>query len=152
MPRFSHDGCRLAALGNDRDTRTKRIIMWEVPTGEVSQTIGLREDSVLSLAWSPDNRRLVTAGTDEVSIWDAEIGQELLTFREPAESLAALARSVRSLAVSSAAWSPDNRYLAVGSITGVKLWDSKRGHDNEAPIEPGNFRWSGYPIQSGGMF
>jgi len=149
MSKFSHDGCRLAALGKDRDTRTGLIIVWDVATGKIRQTVSLQDRSVLSLAWSPDDRRLVTAGTGEVTVWDAEIGQELLTFREPTDSLPAIARS---LAVSSAAWSPDSRYLAVGSITGVKLWDSRKGCDNEAPIEPGDFRRSGYPIQSGGGF
>jgi WD40 repeat protein len=70
--------------------------------------------AAVSVAWSPDGRRLASASLDRaVKVWDAELGLELLTLRGfPSE-------------VRAVAWSPDGRRLAAGGRDGtVRVWDA----------------------------
>ena len=73
--------------------------------------------TVLSVAYSPDGRQLVS-GDDHGNVqpWDAETGQPL------GEPLAIPGSGVR---VSSVAWSPDGaRILASGTRGGVRVWNA----------------------------
>ncbi|MDY6897618.1 MAG: NACHT domain-containing protein [Cyanobacteriota bacterium] len=84
---------------------------------------------ILSLAFSPDDKLLVTGGADgEIRIWEVESGKQILNFRG------------HNHWASSVAFSPDGNTIASCSYSGaVKLWDFKtgeflrvlRGHTNK---------------------
>jgi WD40 repeat protein len=68
----------------------------------------------MSVAFSPDGKRLATGSNDDtVKLWDAATGQELLTLKGHSNS------------IFSVAFSPDSKRLATRSEDGtVKLWDA----------------------------
>ncbi len=84
---------------------------------------------ILSLAFSPDDKLLVTGGADgEIRLWQVVDGKQILSFRGHNDW------------VSSVAFSPNGKIIASCSHFGsVKLWDSKtgeclkilRGHTNK---------------------
>jgi hypothetical protein len=71
---------------------------------------------VMSLCWSPDGKRLASAGRDtRVSAWDVATGQE--THSLPGHT---------RLVLRSVCWSPDGRRLATASEDKtVKVWESE---------------------------
>jgi WD40 repeat protein len=119
---FSPDGQRLAsgasgdeysgAPGDDRSIR-----LWDVETGVCVRTLQGHGRGVLSVAFSPDGRRLASGSADRtVRLWNAETGACLRTFPE------------RVQWVHSVVFSPDGRRLAAGSgdLT-ISLWDVDTG-------------------------
>ncbi len=74
---------------------------------------------VNGVAYSPDGKRLASAGGGEVKVWDAQTGQELLSIKHAYQ-------------VSDVAFSPDGKRLAsAGPGTGdtVKVWDAQTGQE-----------------------
>jgi tRNA A-37 threonylcarbamoyl transferase component Bud32 len=76
-------------------------------------------DSVYSVAFSPDGKRIASGSRDfSVKVWDALTGDEILSFKGHT-------REVRSVA-----FSPDGKRIASGSWDNtVKVWDAQTDHE-----------------------
>jgi WD40 repeat protein len=79
------------------------------------QVVKYKAPSALSLAWSPDSKRLAIAG-EGVQIINPDNGKLLFTYREQPKDVQAVA------------WSPDGKYLASADAPAsparstVKVW------------------------------
>jgi Tol biopolymer transport system component len=95
------------------------LVIWGLPALKKA----LFPDPVLSVAFSPDGKRLATVSFDgranesTVTVWDAATGEELLSLKgHPG-------------LVESVAFSPDGRRLACASQKIVKVWDAASGEE-----------------------
>lgn len=90
---------------------------WDVASGEErTEFSGIHRDDVIDLAFSPDGRRLATAGWDnQVGLWDAATG-------------AALDRLIGHIKpVVSVEYSPDGGLLATAGLDHVvRIWSTAR--------------------------
>jgi len=78
------------------------------------------EEEVYEVTFSPDGRRILSAGADgTINIWDAINGKELMTLRG------------HEGAVVAAAFSPDGKRIAsIGRDNKVKVWDANSGKES----------------------
>lgn len=110
---FSPDGSRLASgVGNS-------IKIWNVATGEETQTLQGHRNIVTSVFYHPDTSKLISGSYDQtIKIWDLQSGEEIQTFRGHS-------RSVKAISLS-----PDGLKLASGSEDNtVRIWDVKTGKE-----------------------
>jgi WD40 repeat protein len=111
---FSPDSTRIVIANYRREENTGAVSAWDFRTGKkllaLERYIG---EEVTCLSFSPDGRRLATAGTDKrVMVWDLDSGRELLTFL-----------GHRNLVIC-VAFSPDGTRLASGSRDGsIRVWN-----------------------------
>jgi WD40 repeat protein/serine/threonine protein kinase len=108
---FSPDGQSLAVAGSTADGVVR---VYDLTTGELRHPLQGHIDRVVSVAYSPDGRRLVSTSLDRtVKLWDAATGQEVLTLRGHKD------------VTSRALFSPDGRRLASVSVDGtLMVWDA----------------------------
>jgi WD40 repeat protein len=63
---FSHDGKRLASCGGDGT-----VIIYDVESWDVLQSLTNSEGGICSLAWSPDDTMMVTVAMDkDATLWN----------------------------------------------------------------------------------
>ena len=88
-----------------------------VPRGTILAAYRGNEEGTLALAWSPDDRRVVSAGFDSaVHVWNAATGSHVLTY------------AGHTWRVRAVAWSPDGASIASGGDDGsMQVWDAKDG-------------------------
>ena len=106
-----HEGRNELAVGSS-DTRTRIL---DLESLAVKYTLGESTNSVFSVAYSTDGRRLLTAGRDaQIRTWDVAADYAL------AGIVPAHLYTINYLA-----FSPDGRYLASCSLDkSIKLWDA----------------------------
>lgn len=81
---YSPDGKLLATgLSHYWEDSGRTITLWDVESGKVVRTLTGHEEGILSLDFSPDGSRLISASIDEKAImWDVQSGQILYRLRE----------------------------------------------------------------------
>jgi WD40 repeat protein len=123
--RFSPaDGDRLVGAGEDG-----KIFFWTLPKRRPTATIELDWDQRTRMAdYSPDGRRIVTAGADGVArIFDAKTQEPGPTYRRSGE-------------LWGATFSPDGkRVLSYGSDGTAQIWDAETG--KELQVLDGHTMW-----------
>jgi WD40 repeat protein len=123
---FNQDGRRLAAAVHvvDGEDGPPAIAVWDVGTGRLAGPLMRAGGFVLSLALSPDGRRLAAGGTS-LRVWEVASGHPLSA---PLEGQTGTFFSV--------AFSSDGRLLASGSSDGtIALWDlDEAGAGSGSPV------------------
>ena len=72
---------------------------------------GITQRSFISVAYSPDGKRLATTSGSEVKIWDAQNGQELLTLSGGSYTQRVV-------------FSPNGHWLLSAGDGAVRIWDA----------------------------
>ena len=123
---FSPDGKRLAAataaLKRVLTVDSGATVVWNLETGQTVLTLRGYRGDVRAVTYSPDGKRLVSAGADGwLKLWEPTTGQEILTLYD-----------AHLDCVNAVAFSPDGTHLASASCDGtVILWNGSP--PNEAP-------------------
>ena len=113
---ISHDGKLIVSGSLDKTVR-----LWDTTMG---QPIGISQESVSSVAFSPDSKRVVSGDDNTVRLWDASTGQPI---GQPLKG--------HQKAVLSVAFSPDGKQIASGSgDKTVRLWDASTGQPIGQPL------------------
>jgi len=156
--RFSHKGDYVAAGGD-----SSFLFVIEVATGIVLSTLKGHQDTVLCVAWSPDDSLLVSGSRDQtVALWDVKTGGLVRTkevegivtsvgFSYDGKMIAcnfgiwdgALVDPVRKFGrdIYSLAWSPTRAELVLkcGSEEVVEMLDMKNGTSRELRSDQSRF-------------
>ncbi len=127
---FSPDGRRIATSsegdrlkGNTVHSGPSEVKVWDADTGRELFECRGHVGWILGACFTPDGKRLVTAGADHtVRVWDAGTGKALMALRGHAAG-------VRSVCCS-----PDGKRIVSGSgdFGGpgeIKVWNADTGHD-----------------------
>ncbi|MGA7702932.1 MAG: SUMF1/EgtB/PvdO family nonheme iron enzyme, partial [Thermoguttaceae bacterium] len=126
---FSPDGRQMLtggrSVGQRADSIQDSAILWDISTGQQIRAFQGHTDTVKSVVFSPDGRRVLTGAYDGTAIlWDAANGQKLHTFQgQPLQGFGRLRDAV------AVAFSPNGRRIltAGSSDDGAILWDAASG-------------------------
>jgi WD40 repeat protein len=115
---FSPDGTTLVS-----GSRDKTIKFWDIPSGQLIQTIAAHDERVRAVTFSPDGKVLASCSDDTtIKLWDPVSGgliRILPGHKEPVRSIA---------------FSPDGRRLVSGGHDKtVRLWESGAGGSGTLP-------------------
>ena len=108
---WSPSGNHIAAFhGSD-------VKVWDFTTGNNVLSYCGHSDEVLTVKWSPDGKRIASAGFDcTIQIWSSLTGKHLVTY------------SGHSAWVRAVAWSPDGKCIAsAGYDKTVQIWSTASG-------------------------
>lgn len=115
---FSPDG-KYVISGNGSPSGTISAIVWEAASGNEKMTLGGFTGMVVSLAYSRDGKKIVSASGDKrLRVWDAHTGKELVTIVQPDNYYWGVA------------FSPDGkRLVAANDNRKVTIWDAETGKE-----------------------
>jgi WD40 repeat protein len=115
---FSPDGQLFACAAGAAPPRFP-VKIWDTSTGNERQVLLGHTRPLFSVRFSPDNRRLATAGFDRaVRVWDVGTGQQTYLLAGHTGTICRLA------------FSPDGTQLAsAGKDTTIRLWDMTTGKE-----------------------
>jgi WD40 repeat protein len=120
---WSPDGRRIAIARK----RLMEVKVWDADGTRELVTLSGHTRYVSHIAWSPDSRRLASVSSDRtVKVWDAVLGQELLTLPE--------------VSGSRLHWSADGRQLALAGVGSLTIWDASPGYEWGRKAGPGKPR------------
>jgi WD40 repeat protein len=120
---FSRDGRFVLTASNDRTAK-----LWETSTGREIRTFKGHSSGVNSVDSSPDGKFVVTGSSDgSVKLWDAVTGSEVKSLGSSDSYQGFMSFDSYLVSVNSVSFSPDGKYVVIGTNAGVKLWDVKTG-------------------------
>ena len=140
---FSPDGKRFTFAGADGTVK-----VWDTTSGQETITLKGHTGQGRHVVFSPDGRRLLSAGglDQTVKVWDAATGRETFSLEG------------HGAEVVSVSFSPDGKRLAsAGRDAVVKVWDASTGQETltlKALTEPISVAFSadGKLLAAGGSF
>jgi WD40 repeat protein/serine/threonine protein kinase len=109
---YDPEGKRLATVSQGA------VTVWDALSGKELLSF---KGGGLSIAFSPDGKRLATfGGPGQVKVWEAETGKELFSLELP--------QQFRD-GILSFAFGPDGKRLATGGNRVLRMWDAKTGKE-----------------------
>ncbi|HEY7315875.1 MAG TPA: protein kinase [Gemmataceae bacterium] len=114
---LSPDG-RIALSGSGQPGSDRTLRLWDVATGHELRRLGRQDTDVETVAFAPDGRSALSAGSDGiVRLWDVQTGEMVRTFEG------------HKGAVHGVVFSPDGRQvLSCGADKTLRLWDAATGN------------------------